>query len=122
MPAKDKRRVPQPTRRRKVSRTSTSTDMALPSTGATAAAAAANAEVVEVDEDASGKMMCSNCGAIFTRDYLGTIWDVHDLSTWTYGIVNPECDHCGLSSLSYQLAEVSTPQLTPRWLTIVAMI
>ena len=71
MPAKDKRRVPQPTRRRKVSRTSTSTDTALPSTGATAATAAADAEVVEVDEDASGKMMCSNCGAIFTRDYLG---------------------------------------------------
>ena len=37
-----------------------------------AAAATADAEVVEVDEDTSGKMMCSNCGAIFTRDYLGT--------------------------------------------------
>ena len=84
MPPKDKSRVRGSSRRKKISR------MALPSTGA------ANVEVESVNDDASGKMMCYSCGAISTRDYLG-IWDVHDRSTWTYGVVKPECDNCGVA-------------------------
>jgi hypothetical protein len=34
------------------------------------------------------------CAAVYTADYLGA-WDVHDLSTWQFGKVNPECDSCG---------------------------
>jgi len=71
---KDKGRVRQPTRRKKVGKTSAT---ALPSTGASKAVA--ESTVAPANEDRSGKMMCYGCGAISTRDYLG-IWDVHDLS------------------------------------------
>jgi hypothetical protein len=87
MPKKDKGRVRQPTRRKKVGKTSAT---ALPSTGASkVTVAVAESDVAPANEDVSGKMMCYSCGAISTRDYLG-IWDVHDLSTWTYGVVRPE--------------------------------
>jgi hypothetical protein len=82
---KDKGRVRQPTRRKKVGKTSAT---ALPSTGASKAVAESThcSLLAPANEDQSGKMMCYGCGAISTRDYLG-IWDVHDLSTWAYGVV-----------------------------------
>ena len=42
-----------------------------------------------------GKLMCIVCSTVYTKDYLGTILDVHDISTWRCGRVDPECDHCG---------------------------
>ena len=42
---------------------------------------------------------------MYTADYLGA-WDVHDLSTWQYGKVNPECDFCGATGKFVEAAMV----------------
>jgi hypothetical protein len=60
---KDKGRVRQPTRRKKVGKTSAT---ALPSTGASKAVAESThcSLLAPANEDQSGKMMCYGCGAI----------------------------------------------------------